>query len=1316
MAFVNPDFINYKSCPSSSNNCEISNPDGTAVSKTIFAEQGLFRGGGGKMVSSNNPQPSPSPSPSVDNASFVSDITLRDGMVVSPGQSLTKTWRVKNTGTSTWGSGYLLVFREGNRLGAPEAVSVPSTAPGQQADLSVPLQMPSGATSGTFSASFQLRNPQGTYFGDTIWFNLSVGGAQPPGGNAVNVRLIGVNSPAAVGPGQKFQPQVTVQVTSGQLLQSRGDMLRNTDVNLYGAWPHVAVNGTVNSGQNYTFTFYPDNPITAPSNPGTYQSKWQVWANNGWVGPEITIQFTVYQSGSNRPPNKPTLTGPGDWAVLVGQMPNLCAQANGDPDGDAITGYRFVIFESAQNWDSGWISSSCVTPSGLGNYGYQWHAQVRDSKGGESDWSETRHFSIDSTTVTITDFHFDPASPSNAENVTCFACTSGCAGLNVHLQVFVNTAADGSASGQWVPLKELSVPCFNAVDAPTWPTLDYPDGTHRLRVEATSCDGTKVTREDVYTIQRRRPSYPYLVNPSDGFWSNSRTVTLRWQAALRANSYRLIVGTTSDPELSPVLNVSVNGTEYTATFAQDYARLYWRVYADNEFGSTQQSGRWFGIDRTPPSSVISSTPSLVYENQFVVSWSGADNASGVHTYDIQVRLQPDGQWQDWLVNYPDASAIFTGQPGRTYDFRTRAHDIAGNVGAYPSSAEISIKVDPTKRPPQVWWNPAYTYKRNLVIANHMSSVPLPSGYPVQLHFDGSTVPTAAEVFNASTASTKGNDVRIVYNDQTELNRHVINFSSSAVDIWFATQADIAAAGSSSAYAMYYGNSSAGSPPTNLANVYAPHPDGQTTEAWYFEEGSGDTPDYSGRSSTITWNGTPTRGTDNGRHGSGVRLTGTQWGQATNNTLVGGQVTAEAWVWFDALSNTSFPTNQPWMGIVTKYGSTIGNLWRLTLTDGGNLQADMNVVSGGTQYYERASYDTPVQTGRWYHVALTYDGNRLHLWVDGMEVSSAGRSGYINDSGQAIWVGRNQPNDPPLIGRIDGVRVSNFARTSFPYAKITASPTAAAGQQIGQQTETFGSTDLAFSNLAVLPNPSGGLLVQATVQNQGAFQTYNEFFVTLYNRQPTGPGDLNGSVGFWVNSPLSAGRTMTATTILTNTTTLLSRVKKIAGITESSGTLYAQVDSIGVVNETNKANNISAGAPFCTTSPDAFENDGSPANAKVMNVGVISSHNLDTAGDQDWIKFSAQAGVAYMIQTSNLGPSADTYLYLYGTDGTTMLASNDDYSGGLASRIDWKAPTSGTYYAMVKHWNPNAGGCGTSYNLAINLATIGSKLFMPLLRR
>jgi hypothetical protein len=75
-------------------------------------------------------------------------------------------------------------------------------------------------------------------------------------------------------------------------------------------------------------------------------------------------------------------------------------------------------------------------------------------------------------------------------------------------------------------------------------------------------------------------------------------------------------------------------------------------------------------------------------------------------------------------------------------------------------------------------------------------------------------------------------------------------------------------------------------------------------------------------------------------------------------------------------------------------------------------------------------------------------------------------------------------------------------------------------------------------------------------------------------------------------------------------------------------------------------------------------------------------------------------MSYIFQTSDLDLAADTYLYLHDTDGV-LLASNDDYGDSLASRIEWTAPITGTYYLVVEHWNPNIGGCGTNYQLSFD---------------
>ncbi|MFO3797994.1 MAG: NBR1-Ig-like domain-containing protein, partial [Anaerolineales bacterium] len=92
-----------------------------------------------------------------DWAQFIADVTIPDGTVMAPGTAFTKTWRLKNIGTCTWGSGYRLAFSSGSQMDAPAEVNLPySVAPGQMVDVSVTMTAPS--TPGTYRGYWLLKN------------------------------------------------------------------------------------------------------------------------------------------------------------------------------------------------------------------------------------------------------------------------------------------------------------------------------------------------------------------------------------------------------------------------------------------------------------------------------------------------------------------------------------------------------------------------------------------------------------------------------------------------------------------------------------------------------------------------------------------------------------------------------------------------------------------------------------------------------------------------------------------------------------------------------------------------------------------------------------------------------------------------------------------------------------------------------------------------------------------------------------------------------------------------------------------------------
>ena len=128
----------------------------------------------------------------------------------------------------------------------------------------------------------------------------------------------------------------------------------------------------------------------------------------------------------------------------------------------------------------------------------------------------------------------------------------------------------------------------------------------------------------------------------------------------------------------------------------------------------------------------------------------------------------------------------------------------------------------------------------------------------------------------------------------------------------------------------------------------------------------------------------------------------------------------------------------------------------------------------------------------------------------------------------------------------------------------------------------------------------------------------------------------------------------------------------------------------------------------SSSADSYEPDNNASQARSISTdGSRQTHNFHVAGDNDWVWFHATAGTQYTIETSNLGSSSDTYMYLYDHDGTTILAQDDDGGEGLASRIVWAAPGDGTYYVRVRHYDSSRYGPNTRYDLSVRATASSS---------
>nr|MCU0510740.1 transporter substrate-binding domain-containing protein [Anaerolineae bacterium] len=166
---------------------------------------------GGEVITTPTPAPTaavtPTPPPCVDGMAYVADLNYDDKNmkappVMQPGQKFSKAWRIRNSGNCNWGADFALTYVRGNtaaaRMGGQDTPVGRVVAPGQTIDISVPLVAPQAP--GVYQGFWQMENPRGTRFGETIWVGIQVPAPPtpvpppPPPGNTFTVDRTTINA------------------------------------------------------------------------------------------------------------------------------------------------------------------------------------------------------------------------------------------------------------------------------------------------------------------------------------------------------------------------------------------------------------------------------------------------------------------------------------------------------------------------------------------------------------------------------------------------------------------------------------------------------------------------------------------------------------------------------------------------------------------------------------------------------------------------------------------------------------------------------------------------------------------------------------------------------------------------------------------------------------------------------------------------------------------------------------------------------------------------------------------------------------------
>jgi hypothetical protein len=113
------------------------------------------------------------PAASCNGLIYIKDVTIPDNTLMVPGQTFTKTWKVRNSGTCAWDSDFKLASTGGEAMGGTAKTLGQNVAPGAEIDISIPMTAPN--KTGTVRGNWRMSTAGGAFFGDELYVIINLG-------------------------------------------------------------------------------------------------------------------------------------------------------------------------------------------------------------------------------------------------------------------------------------------------------------------------------------------------------------------------------------------------------------------------------------------------------------------------------------------------------------------------------------------------------------------------------------------------------------------------------------------------------------------------------------------------------------------------------------------------------------------------------------------------------------------------------------------------------------------------------------------------------------------------------------------------------------------------------------------------------------------------------------------------------------------------------------------------------------------------------------------------------------------------------------
>ena len=462
-----------------------------------------------------------------------------------------------------------------------------------------------------------------------------------------------------------------------------------------------------------------------------------------------------------------------------------------------------------------------------------------------------------------------------------------------------------------------------------------------------------------------------------------------------------------------------------------------------------------------------------------------------------------------------------------------------------------------------------------------------------------------------------------------------------------------------------------SAPVNVnVNNTAPPPSPGLVAAYSFDEGAGATvSDLSGTGNNGTVNGPTWAAT--GRFGQALSFDGVNDRVAIPDSssldLTTG-MTIEAWV------RPAAPMGTSWRTVLFKHRDNNATNMTYVLYGNRNTSVPNAEITNGTSV-RAANGTAQVPANAWSHLAGTYDGTTLRLFVNGTQVSELATAGSIALSNGELWVGGNNVWGEWFAGLIDEVRVYNRALTA---AEITTDMNRSVGVPDTEDPtaptnlQKTGSTAASISLSWTASTDNVGVAGYRVFRGTTEVGTTAGMTFTIPSLSCGSSHDISVEAYDFANNA-STRATLTATTSDCDTTLPTVAVTAPTAGSTVSGT---------TVNVTANAsdNDAVAGVQFLVDGAPLGAEDTAAPYAVVWNSwnNVNGPHSLTARARDASGNTTTSAGVN--VTVSNTGsPPQPGLVASYGFDeGAGTVAADSTTSGNHGTLVNGPAWTIGRF--------------------------------------